>query len=183
MEELVFQYIEVRTDGASPIKALRQERDGVFVLVRNSQNQWVLGRKKVYPDGVSRLVGGKMEDGENPIESAQRELLEETGGQVDEDRLVPLVHAEVFGQHEGTQVSISVFVFYASVNAPLQADSDVDELVYLTDIEVREFLHKLGDLSSEDIIKDDAPTSWADWGRVWAPIHSAAFERVKELGL
>lgn len=180
VEELIFQYIEVRPAVSHPIKSMRLHRDGAFVLVRNSQNQWVLGRKRVYPEGMAKCLGGGIEEG-NPLVAAKRELFEEAGVEIEEDRLVPLVHAEIFNL-DGSS-AFSTFVFYASIHTSLKAASDVDELLVLSDAEMHQFLDKFDYLTEASIPDDESGATWQDWGKVWGPIHRAAVNRAKELGL
>jgi len=181
-DELIFQYVGVEAGSLQPIKALRNGKDGALVFIRNSQNQWVLGRKNFYPEGMAKLIGGGIEDGESPLNAAQRELKEEVGIDFDLDRLVPLIHAEVTGKVNDKIASFSVFVFYAQTNQSMVAASDIDGFKFLSDAEMHQFLDQMSRLPN-DAIEPDHPATWNDWGHVWEPIHRAAFERSKEMGL
>jgi ADP-ribose pyrophosphatase YjhB (NUDIX family) len=181
MDELVFQYVELRPEVSHPIKALRDGREKVLVLLRGERNQWILGKKAgVYPENVSRLIGGKADDDEGTLPSVLRELQEETGIQAQEEKLIPLIHAEVHGP-DATAFSTFVF-YYATTDKPV-AGSDVTDFSSLSDNEYHQLVLRMNGLSPFEVIADDAPATWADWGRVWGPIHVAAMERVRELGL
>lgn len=64
-----------------PFTSLILEKDAVVILAQDLQQRWILVREYRHPTGRHLLgcAGGTMEVGENPIQAAQRELLEETG--------------------------------------------------------------------------------------------------------
>lgn len=182
MEELVFKYIEVRPELNAPIKALTRGKDGAGVLLRSGDGEWVLASKQIYYQGISRILGGGIEEGEDPQAAAQRELQEEAGVVVDLDRLVPLIHAEVFYDKGDEHLSFSAFVFYCQSGEKLTAGDDVDDFARLSEHDFVQLIEKFRNLPEQAMVEGDAAT-WADYGKVWGPIHQAAIERVKELGL
>jgi hypothetical protein len=103
---------------------------------------------------------------------------------VDEERLKPLVHAEIIGHlPDGKEVTASVFVFYAAIFEPVSAHDDLSGLAYLADKDMHRLVEKYGELSSDALINDEQGGNWANYGKIWGPIHAAALARVKELGL
>ncbi|HUV14326.1 MAG TPA: NUDIX domain-containing protein [Acidobacteriota bacterium] len=63
------------------------------VVVRHRNRIWVRLRKETgHLDGCWEFPGGKVRKGERPVTAAVRELLEETGLQVEPDQLHPLSH-------------------------------------------------------------------------------------------
>ncbi len=53
---------------------------GVFIIVTNKRGQFLLGkRKNGYKAGYFGFPGGRVEVGENVLDCAKREILEETG--------------------------------------------------------------------------------------------------------
>jgi hypothetical protein len=92
------------------------------------------------------------------------------------------VHADIFeGQAE--EPSFSVFVFYAMIERSLQAGSDVSGFMYLSEHEAQQLVHRMLDLPNMSPISDSSPATWHDWGLVWGPVHQAALERIKEMGI
>jgi 8-oxo-dGTP pyrophosphatase MutT (NUDIX family) len=187
MDELIFQYLPVEMNITQPFGLLKRGVDTAVVLVRDKQGQWVLGRKEgFYPEGIARMVGGGMDNG-NPLVDVQRELQEELGVVVDEDRLKPLIHAEIMAHLPNKeQVTASVFVFYAAIFEPIKAADDLTGLAYMADRDLHRLVEKYADLPDDVLIRGDESNgsgTWADYGKIWGPIHKAAFERVKELGL
>ncbi len=183
MEELVFKYVEVQATVDSPTQVLTEGRDGAHVLLKDGLNRWVLSRKHHYVEGLWRMVGGGIEPGEHPLQAAQRELQEELGLEVDEGKLVPLVHAEVTSEIDGKNYSFSDFVFYASAPQPLRIADELEQLMQFSDAELNQAINYFNRLPNQPINADNRSGSWIDYGKVWGPIHQAAFERVKELGL
>ncbi len=185
MDELIFQYLPIELDLKAPFGLLKRGMDTAVVLVRNKNGQWVLGRKdSFYPEGIVRMIGGGMDDG-NPLGDIQRELKEELAVEVEEDRLKPLIHAEIIGRlPDGEQVTTSVFVFYLMTYESLVAGDDLSGLAYLSDHDMHDLIGRYGRLPESGVIRKDEPDgTWADYGKIWGPIHAAALERVKELGL
>ena len=183
MEELIFKYIDVRAYVGAPTQALSTGRDGAHVLLKDGLNRWVLSRKRHYVEGLWRMVGGGIELGESPLDAAQRELREELGVEIDEGKLVPLIHAEVTSEVEGKNYSFSDFVFYATVSQPLQIADELEQLGHFSDAELNQAIGHFDRLPDLPINNEDREGNWMDYGKVWGPIHRAAFERVKELGL
>lgn len=57
----------------------KHQNIGTCVIVLNRQNQILLGRRKnAYGDGLYGIPGGRVEGAEKAIDSAKRELTEET---------------------------------------------------------------------------------------------------------
>jgi 8-oxo-dGTP pyrophosphatase MutT (NUDIX family) len=183
MDELIFKYIELRPSLTAPIRALQRGKDGAQILLRNESGQWVLASKpKHYYHGVYKMFGGGIKSGEDPQAAAQRELAEETGIQVDGDKLVPLIHAEVFYDRGGEYLNFSSFVFYCQSGRSVVPADDVEDVATLSDHEFGQLVERLADLPTTAMSPEEQAT-WADYGKVWGPIHQAALERVKELGL
>lgn len=67
-----------------------------LIAVFNAErNRWLMCRRKKDPyKGLSNLVGGKIEKGEQGIDAAYRELFEETGISKEKIRLVHLINFE-----------------------------------------------------------------------------------------
>jgi 8-oxo-dGTP diphosphatase len=88
-----------------------RNRDRVLMIHRNA-----LGRPGDYHAGKWNGLGGKAEPDESPLETARRELLEESGLELPPERFRPLgvVQFPNFKAHKGEDWV--VFVFAADVN-------------------------------------------------------------------
>ena len=65
-----------------PFGNLRLRDRTVLIMVKNSQQKYLLGSSSEYPTGVVRLLGGGVDRGEKTSDAALRELREETGLEV-----------------------------------------------------------------------------------------------------
>jgi 8-oxo-dGTP pyrophosphatase MutT (NUDIX family) len=183
MEELIFQYFDIRAKVEAPTQALIEGRDGAHILLKDGMNRWVLSRKRHYVDGLWRMVGGGIEVGEDPLQAMRRELHEELGVEIDEGKLIPLVHVEVNAEADGKEYTFSEFVFYAAVSQPLHIADELEQLGRFSDAELNQVIGHFDRLPDTPINADNRDGTWLDYGKIWGPIHRAAFERVKELGL
>lgn len=186
MEELIFQYMPIELELQEPFGMLTRNADTVAVLARDSRGLWMLGQKEqFYPEGIARLIGGGMDQEVNPVIATQREIEEETGITINEEKLIPLVHAEITANlPDGNKVNASVFVFYAHLTQPAVAADDLSGIAYYSDKDLLALIQRYAQLPEQAINPDRQPTAtWQHYGQVWGPIHKAAFERAKELGL
>jgi ADP-ribose pyrophosphatase len=71
-----------KTDGQTlAYTSLVLSTDAAAILARDEQGRWILNREYRHPTGdyILGCPGGRLNEGEDPIEGARRELLEETG--------------------------------------------------------------------------------------------------------
>lgn len=97
-------------------------------LIVDEQGRMLLARRAHEPDaGRWDVLGGFLEEGEDPLEALRRELLEETGLQVEPDEYVG-AYVDTYGDGQGS-VFVLNLVWRAHVVAgePVPAD-DVAEL-------------------------------------------------------
>ena len=68
-------------DGRKSVREVVDHVDGVCIAAENEQGELMFVRQYRYPCAkvVLELPAGKLEPGEDPMECAKRELLEETG--------------------------------------------------------------------------------------------------------
>lgn len=123
---VIDDYYQIRMGAAAVIAACR--KDGRFVLLR------------MYKHGVRRVglgfPGGGVEPGEDPLEAAKRELVEETGYQADGWR-------QLGGYVVHSNQGCGFCNFFVSSNAslltrPTADDLEPHEFVFLNREEIRE---------------------------------------------
>lgn len=83
-----------RSDKASlPYSFIETKNDAVVILAKTKDNRWIITKEYRHPikQYITGIPGGAMEDGESPIQTAKRELLEETGYETQEFELLGTV--------------------------------------------------------------------------------------------
>lgn len=151
----------------------------VQAVIKDENGKFLLGKKNIYPEGISRFVGGGLEE-ENPLCGMVRELEEELCVKIRENRLVPLAKIVCHIQHT-QNIVFTTHLFFVKITQPVIASSDLDGLKYLDEGEFNQLIENYQNLTDSSIPKFDY--SWADYGQVFAQIHQIGLDRVKELGL
>ncbi len=164
----------------STLPPIFKRKQHVLILVRNSAGHFLLGKKDHYPPGMSRLIGGGMDEGELPQVAAVRELQEETG-----------ITAPVLDLHEIAKITAEVststehhtFVTYVYLldvgHQKLHPSDDLDEIVELNEDEAQQLLVTYQQLPTE--LHPILNFSWADYGQLYHFIHQLAFETAKTI--
>jgi 8-oxo-dGTP pyrophosphatase MutT (NUDIX family) len=155
-----------------------------LILVGDDQGNLYLSQKKHYPAGVSRLLGGGLEEGEDPHIGAARELNEETGIMVNLEKLHPLVEiqADLHVPHQETTHFTVYLYFYQLGNQQMIPSDDVDKIVALSLAEYKKLLETYTQLSPEIPKDSQYKFAWADYGKLFGPIHQIALEETQALG-
>lgn len=160
-----------------PPVAKRQRH--VLILPRTARGHFILGRKQLYPAGISRMLGGGLEGNEQAQVGAVRELAEETGFQARADQLQPLatVIAQLTERSSGQyyRFETEIFLIRLPVDVSLKAGDDVDALVELSEPELRGLIQRYQELSPE--LDPDKGFAWYDYGQLYGPIHQIALDR------
>lgn len=166
---------------------LLREKQALILLV-NGQGNFILGQKNHYPAGISRLIGGGIENTEDPQTGAAREVQEEIGISIPSHDLKPLAHirASIFlespksPQPATDPIHFESFIYLLEIgDAQLKPDSDLDELLELTEEEFQDLIKKYSQL--ETTIQPPATFSWHDYGQYFALVHEVALAEYKHL--
>lgn len=113
-----------------------------LIFIENNKKVLLIKKKKENSFGFDKLngIGGHIEKGEEPFESAKREILEETGLIINKLDLVALIFIEI-----GIDPGILLFVFKAKYPSGKLTASDEGELDWLKEDSIE---------GSEGIVKD-----------------------------
>ena len=153
-----------------------------LILLRNSRGEFLLGGKDIYPENIYRMVGGGMEDEEEPYTAAQRELLEETGLKVGIDQLYHLatIYAEIFEESKQKKTHFATHVFYFNVGEyTLVPSDDINVLKALTESGLEDLIKRYLELPKA--VDPDKGFAWYDYGQLYSPIHRIALDAAQEL--
>jgi len=102
-----------------------QQFNLVMVLNQTKDKVLMLYRKKNPYKGLYNMIGGKIEDGENHLESAYRELYEETGISKEDIFLIPFID---FVWHP---LDMSMDVFIGKLNKAVNLVEEIHSLHWL----------------------------------------------------
>ncbi len=169
------------------VPPVAQRGKHVLILLRNSQKKFILGTKKHYPEGISRLVGGGMEGDEDPLFAAQRELEEETHYKAPLDDLKALAEIQselTLSNSSNTQKPFlfTTYLFFLDIgDQSLKASDDLDGLAELSESEYLQLIANFYQLSKEQ--RPGQSFRWYDYGQLYGRIHQLAFDRLKALNL
>ncbi|MCI6261030.1 NUDIX hydrolase [Pyramidobacter sp. SM-530-WT-4B] len=116
--------VEVSRNGRRATREVVEHRSAVAVLARDGEGRFLLVRQFRYPLNaeIVEIPAGLMERGEEPLQSAQRELREETGYRASKWTPMPAIFSSPGFSDE------KLFVFLAEELAwdPLRPDDDED---------------------------------------------------------
>lgn len=158
-----------------------------LILLENEEGKFVLGAKHIYPTGIFRLVGGGIEEGEDPHAAAARELQEEFGVPYQQEQLRPLaeITAHIQETSTGRQLLFVTYLYHAKCQMQmLQPSDDLDGMVAYSREEINALVDRYYDLSdalitvsgSDPDPKKDLPFSWSDYGKFYGRVHEIAME-------
>ena len=115
-----------------------------LIFIQDGDKYLFIHKKKKDSFGFQKLngIGGHIELGEEPFESARREIKEESGLEINDLSLAALVFIEI-----GINPGILMFVFHATYLEGQLCESDEGDLVWI----------RRGDLENEENIIKDVP--------------------------
>jgi 8-oxo-dGTP pyrophosphatase MutT (NUDIX family) len=163
-------------------------RRQALILLRDQQGKFILGTKDHYPDNIVRLVGGGINDGEDSLTGAVRELGEELGIKVDSEKLVELamirptiqLEANEFSQKYPSPIEFETYLYFYQLNDEiLHPSDDLDGVVHLTKLQYQQLIENYLELSED--IHPKLGFSWADYGRYYSFVHDIALQEANVL--
>jgi 8-oxo-dGTP diphosphatase len=116
------------------IKARYKLVPRTIVFIEKDQQILLIKKKKRGSFGFDKLngIGGHIEKGEEPFESAKREILEETGLVVKHLELVAMIFIEI-----GIDPGILLFVFKSNYPGGKLSQSDEGDLIWMDKEKIR----------------------------------------------
>lgn len=158
-------------------------RAHVLILVFNDKGSFILGKKKgFYPEHIARMLGGGLETGEEPLIAAQREIKEELGVETPLDSFLPLctVSTQAKTSEGDMQMQTWIYLLQLFDSKEIKPGDDVSGIQTFTQEEYKNLVASMKNLSG-DFVTERFSFSWADWGKIYAPIHEHAIEKFNAL--
>lgn len=163
------------------------KREGYALLAPiNEYRQIGLGAKtKWYPEGIYRLAGGGIDEGEDPAESAVREIKEELNIDTDKDDLIPLVEIVIDAETGEGNFLESFYCYAIKVKQnDLTAGDDIDGVKFMTKDEYAELNTKFENMGSVSLKNGDwGVQRWKDYGILFSTIQKIVGEELTKNNL
>lgn len=153
----------------------------VLIAVKNNSGEIMTGGKpKWYPEGLTRFVGGGIDEGEDVLVAAARELNEELQINVDKNDLKFIaefdIQAYVKSMEKNFQMTTYVFGLTLKGDEVLVASDDVEKIHFLNKSEQNDLLKLYTNIDKLTENNDGTFMNWNDYGKVYGPIHKYVFE-------
>lgn len=150
-----------------------------LILLENNHGKYLLGSKDIYPENVYRMIGGGIEDGEDALPAAARELFEETGLDLPPDQLKHLntITAQMDEASTGKHFTFVTYLYYVNVgNQKLTPSDDIQGLKEMTRSDIELLITEYQQLPKTIDTSEDSNFSWYDYGQLYGAIHQIALD-------
>jgi 8-oxo-dGTP pyrophosphatase MutT (NUDIX family) len=156
-------------------------KETVLILLIDKNGRFVLGNKPNYfPTGITRMLGGGVDQGEMPQDAAVREIAEEVGIDIQRESLGHLATISIDAKaKDGREFKTRIHVFsYVVQTDELKAGDDVADFKYLDEAGFRELIENFNSLPMSLLQnKDGEDFSWGDYGKVYGFVHKVALDQ------
>jgi ADP-ribose pyrophosphatase YjhB (NUDIX family) len=165
-----------------PIANLYRGRH-VLVACMDKQGNILLGDKPdLYPKGITRLIGGGLEKGEDPRAGAVREVREEMGIVKKTGDLEDLCEITIKAKVGADRYKLVNYLFVLEVDPKkIKEGDDVGGVSVMTLEQLGELADRFEALPDTMMFhhKSGYSHSWGDYGRVYGPVHRIVYEELK----
>lgn len=149
----------------------------VLLVIRDKNGRILVGHKPdFYPEGITRLPGGGINDNETPAEGALREAKEELGVDFTGNDLVFIGEVKIHAEAENGEYDLVTYLYFIQLkDQACTAGDDVAAFSALTVDELFALVEAYNSLSKDSwFIDGDYRHCWQDYGKVYGPIHKIA---------
>ena len=185
--------IEIRIN-SEPFDNLKYRDETILIMVydpftskSNEDGSFILGTKEEYPKGISRMIGGGIEN-ESPVNAATREIKEELNIKLEPKDLLPLVAFTVKALTTSEKVyGLLVYVMFlklGSTNQMIPGD-DISGIVRVSEDDIRILAKKLHYISENPICETNSidGNTWSSFSEVYAQIMEQSLDILKQRAL
>jgi 8-oxo-dGTP pyrophosphatase MutT (NUDIX family) len=152
----------------------------VLILLRDQNSQYILGRKNIYPPGITRMVGGGVEEHEPFFAAAARELYEELKYSAPRKSLIELARVNaLITDADQKKYQFNTAIYFVQLDKrPISPGDDLDDIARLSDPEFLSLIQKYKQLSKE--IDSRFGFAWYDYGQLYSQIHQIAWQSLRK---
>lgn len=167
----------------APFGNLEREQHVLILCYDQTGKFWLGSKPKFYPEGIYRLVGGGVDQGETSLEAAIRETQEELGLTVTSTDLQPLSEIILHATTGEEEYHFTTTVYALRIDpAKVKPGDDIESLVPLNDDEYQQLIQLYLNLDeSLEFAQGEYRHFWQDYGKVYGPIHELARQDWQEL--
>ncbi|PID33116.1 hypothetical protein CR969_02465, partial [Candidatus Saccharibacteria bacterium] len=140
-----------------------------LIAAKDADGKVLIGAKPYFfPEGITRLLGGGVDDGEDINVAAARELEEELGIKVSPDDLELITRFDTHAvDAEGKEFDNQTYLFSVDVaDKPYKPGDDVKQIIPLSKAEMYELADKFEKLPADSWHESakEGKFSWHDYG-------------------
>lgn len=159
-------------------------KNHVLVLIADESGNFILGKKKnFYPDHIGRMIGGGIDEGEDSSVAARREVIEELDVELPQENFKRLCEVKTKAETNEGYMEMDTHVYSVQIpNSDLEktkAGDDITEVVSYTLDEYKNLIEEMNKLDTR-FVTEKFSFSWADWAKIYAPIHKYALEEYQK---
>jgi 8-oxo-dGTP pyrophosphatase MutT (NUDIX family) len=156
----------------------------VLILVEKEDGSFILGKKKgFYPDHIARMIGGGIDPDEDSRVAAQREITEELTIDLALESFKKLFEVITRAKTSEGDMEMITHVYHVVVSnedvKKITASDDLSDTSTYTKDEYLELINDMNKLDT-DFVTDTFSFSWADWAKIYAPIHQYVIGEYKK---
>jgi len=166
----------------NPIGNLYRKRH-VLILVVDNDSNFILGKKKgFYPDHIARMLGGGIEENEDPKIAAKREIEEELLVDVSIDYFKELCSIITQASTNEGDMEMQTWVYTLKLpdSTVIKPSDDITGIQVFTQEQYDNLLKDMLSLTGE-FVTDKFSFLWADWSKIYTPIHKYAIDCFRKI--
>lgn len=154
-------------------------KNHVLILVKDKTGRYILGKKdNFYAPGMARMLGGGLNENEDPREASSRELAEETKMLIKPDNLISLGQVITKAKTSEGIMYMNVHLFGATIEScdSIVPSDDISSVQSYTRAEIKSLIDAMDNLDGE-FRNNDFYFLHRDWGAIYSFIHKLALAK------